>query len=94
MDLGRFFHLSPPLADIHLHGAEGVDGEPLVRVDGDAEEAGVGVDQLVLVPHHGVPQHTGVPEVSQVSHVLRTIKLGRVHLTQCIECGLGKKKKT
>ena len=94
MDLGRFFHLSPPLADIHLHGAEGVDGEPLVRVDGDAEEAGVGVDQLVLVPHHGVPQHTGVPEVSQVSHVLRTIKLGRVHLTQCIECGLGKKEKT
>ena len=77
--------LGTPLADVDLHGAEGVDGEPLVRVDGDAEEAGVGVDQLVLVPHHGVPQHTGVPEVSQVSHVLRTIKLGRVHLTQCIE---------
>ena len=77
--------LIPPFADVQLHGAESVDGEPLVRVDGDAEEAGVGVDQLVLVPHHGVPQHTGVPEVSQVSHVLRTIKLGRVHLTQCIE---------
>ena len=69
-----------PFANVELHGAEGVDGEPLVRVDGDTEEAGVGVDQLVLVPHHGVPQHTGVPEVSQVSHVLRTIKLRRVHL--------------
>ena len=77
--------LGSSLSDIQLHGAEGVDGKPLVRVDGDTEEAGVGVDQLVLVPHHGVPQHTGVPEVSQVSHVLRTIKLGRVHLTQCKE---------
>ena len=75
----------PPLADIDFHGAQSVDGVTLVRVDGDAEEAGVGVDQLVLVPHHGVPQHTGVPEVSQVSHVLRTIKLRRVHLTQCIK---------
>ena len=28
----------------------GVDGEPLVGVDSDTEEAGVGVDQLVLVP--------------------------------------------
>ena len=42
--------LRPPLAHVQLHGAEGVDGEPLVRVDGDAEEAGVGVNQLVLVP--------------------------------------------
>ena len=42
--------LGPPLAHVQLHGAEGVDGEPLVRVDGDTEEAGVGVDQLVLVP--------------------------------------------
>ena len=42
--------LSPPLAHVQLHGAESVDGEPLVRVDGDTEEAGVGVDQLVLVP--------------------------------------------
>ena len=36
--------LVPPLAHVQLHGAEGVDGEPLVRVDGDTEEAGVGVD--------------------------------------------------
>merc|ERR1712142_1202587 len=32
--------LVPPLADVQLHGAEGVDGETLVGVDGDTEEAG------------------------------------------------------
>ena len=40
--------LGSSLSDIQLHGAEGVDGKPLVRVDGDTEEAGVGVDQLVV----------------------------------------------
>merc|ERR1719330_1553354 len=41
--------LVPPSANVQLHGAEGVDGVPLVGVNGDTEEAGVGVDQLVLV---------------------------------------------
>merc|ERR1711884_355005 len=40
--------LVPPLAHVQLHGAEGVDGEPLVGVDGDTEEAGVGVDQGMM----------------------------------------------
>ena len=40
--------LGAPLAHVDLHGAEGVDGIPLVGVDGDTEEAGVGVDQLVV----------------------------------------------
>merc|ERR1712045_929708 len=40
--------LGSPLANVDLHGAEGVDGVPLVGVDSDTEEAGVGVDQLVL----------------------------------------------
>ena len=72
--------LGTPFADIELHGAEGVDGEPLVRVDGDTEEAGVGVDQLVLVPDHRVPENAGVPEEGEVSHVLRAVKLGGVDL--------------
>merc|ERR1712045_976605 len=72
--------LVPPLANVQLHGAEGVDGEPLVGVDGDTEEAGVGVDQLVLVPHHGVPQDAGVTQVGEVSHVLGTVIDRRVHL--------------
>ena len=74
--------LRPPLANVQLHGAEGVDGEPLVRVDGDAEEAGVGVDQLILVSNHGVPEDTGIAKVSQVSHILRTVKLGGIHLAR------------
>ena len=68
----------PPLAEIELHGAEGVDGVTLVRVDGDTEEAGVGVDQFILVSDHGVPEDTSVTEESEVSHVLvdlvRTLK--------------------
>merc|ERR1719330_1761148 len=77
--------LRPPLADVQLHGAEGVDGEPLVGVDGDTEEAGVGVDQLVLVSDHRVPEDASVTEESQVSHVLAVIKLGGVDLAD----GLG-----
>ena len=72
--------LSPPLAHVQLHGAEGVDGEPLVRVDGDAEEAGVGVDQLILVSDDRVPEDTGVTKEGQIGHVLGTVELGRVHL--------------
>ena len=41
--------LVPPLAKVDLDGSGGVDGEPLIRVDGHAEEAGVGVDQLAHV---------------------------------------------
>ena len=72
--------LGTPLAHVDLHGAEGVDREPLVGVDGDAEEAGVGVDQLVLVPHHGVPQDAGIAKEGQVGHVLGTVELGGVDL--------------
>ena len=77
--------LIPPFADVQLHGAESVDGEPLVRVDGDAEEAGVGVDQLVLVPHHRVPENAGVAEEGQVGHVLGAVELGRVDLANLPE---------
>ena len=72
--------LGTPFADIELHGAEGVDGEPLVRVDGDTEEAGVGVDQLVLVPDHRVPQDASVTEEGEIGHVLGAVELGRVDL--------------
>ena len=73
--------LRSPLSNVDLHGAEGVDGEPLVRVDGDTEEARVGVDQLVLVPHHGVPENAGITEEGEVSHFLGAVKLGGVDLT-------------
>merc|ERR1719400_2346188 len=76
--------LVPPLANVQLHGAEGVDGVTLVGVDGDTEEAGVGVDQLVLVPDHGVPEDASVTEEGEVSHVLRVVKLGGVDLADCV----------
>ena len=60
------------------------DGEPLVWVDGNTEEAGVGVDQLILVPNNRVPEDTGIPEVGEVSHVSGAVVDGRVHLTHLV----------
>merc|ERR1712012_696277 len=65
--------LIPPLANVQLHGAEGVDGEPLVGVDGDTEETRVGVDELVLVSDNRVPQDTGITKVGEVSHVIGAV---------------------
>ena len=41
--------LVPPLSKVDLDGGGRVDGEPLVRVDGHAEETRVGVDQFAHV---------------------------------------------
>ena len=38
--------LIPPLADVELDHAVGVDGVTLVRVDDDAEQTGVGLDNI------------------------------------------------
>ena len=43
------------LSNIQLYGAEGVDGDSLVRVVSNAEETRVGVDELVLVADNRVP---------------------------------------
>merc|ERR1712045_11807 len=76
--------LRSPLSHVDLHGAEGVDGETLVGVDGDTEEAGVGVDQLVLVPDNRVPQDAGVTQEGEVSHVLGAVELWRVDLVNLV----------
>merc|ERR1711881_58859 len=76
--------LITPLANIELHGTEGVDGETLVGVDGNTEETRVGVDKLVLVPDNRVPQNTGITKVGEVSHVLTAVKLGRVNLAHSV----------
>ena len=74
----------PPLANVDLHGSLGVDGEPLVRINGNAEETRVGVDELILVPDNRVPQDTSIIEVSQTRHVIGTVKFGRVDLSNLI----------
>ena len=73
-------HLVSPLSQVHLHHSWGVDGEPLVGVDHHAEQAGVGVDQLGLVPGLQVPEDRGVVQERQVSHVFALLELGRVDL--------------
>ena len=73
-------HLVASFALVDGDGAVGVDGEPLVRVDGHAEQARVGVDQLDEVALLQVVEHRSVVEVGQVGHVLAFLVLGRVHL--------------
>ena len=58
----------------------GVDGEPLVRVDGDTEEAGVGVDQPLDISLVQVEQDGRIVEIGQVGHVLAAVVFGRVDL--------------
>ena len=76
--------LSPPQTNVHLHGTLGVDGETDVGVNGNTEETRVGVDKLVLVPNHRVPQDASIIEVSQTSHVFRAVKLGRIDLATLV----------
>ena len=72
--------LGPPFPHVQLHGGAGVDWVPLVRVDGDTEEARVGVDQLPLVPDDRVPENAGVAEEGEISHILGAVELGGVDL--------------
>ena len=81
-DVGPAFISS--LANIQLHGTEGVDGESLVGIDGDTEETRVGVDELILIPDNGVPQDASIIEVGQARHVIAAVKLGRVDLANLV----------
>ena len=67
-DVGRA--LIPTLANVYFHSPLGIDWETDVRVDGNAEKARVGVDQLALVPNHRIPQDAGIIQVRQVRHII------------------------
>ena len=76
--------LRTPLTDVDLHGTLSVDGEPLVRVDGDTEETRVGVNELILVPDNGVPQDASIIKISQTGHIIAAVKLGRIDLANLV----------
>ena len=77
-DVGRDF--IPPLTTVDSDSSHGVDGEPLVGVDGDTEETRVGVDESLNVSLLQVEQDGGVIEIGQVRHVLAAVVLGRIDL--------------
>jgi hypothetical protein len=52
----------------------------LVGVDHDTEKARVGVNDVALVSLSEVVEHGGLAQVRQLSAILNTIELGRVHL--------------
>jgi len=76
--------LRPPQANVQIHGTLGVDGEPLVGVDGNTEKARIGVDELILVPDNRVPQDTSIIQISQTSHIIRAVKLGWIDLSNLV----------
>merc|ERR1712088_552166 len=76
--------LLSPQAHVDLHGTLGVDGEANIGIDGNTEEARIGVDKLIDVPNHRVPQDTSIIQISQTSHIVRAVELGRVDLTNLV----------
>jgi hypothetical protein len=76
--------LGSTFAHIDLHSAQGVDGKSLVGIYGNTEKARVSVDQLIHIPDYRVPKNTGITQVSQIGHVIRAVKLGRVDLADLI----------
>ena len=74
----------PAHANINFHGALGVDGKALVRIDGNTEETRVGVDEFILVPDHRIPQNTSIIEIGQAGHIIRAVKFGRIDLSNLI----------
>ena len=57
-----------------------IDREPLVGVDGDAEEAGVGVDEEALVPGLQVVDHSRLGKVGHIGHILNQFVFWRILL--------------
>ena len=81
-DMGRTF--TSPQTHVDLHGTLGINWEPLVRIDGNTEQTRVGVNELILVPDHRVPQNTSIIQVSQAGHIFRAIKLWWIDLANLI----------
>ena len=80
--MGRTF--ASPQTHVDLHSTLGINWEPLVRIDGNTEQTRIGVNELILVPDHRVPQNTSIIEIGQASHILRAVKLWRVNLAHLI----------
>ena len=56
----------------------------LVWVNSNAKESRVSVDQLIDISDPQIPEDGRVIEISEVGHVLATVELWRIHLTDLI----------
>ena len=61
-----------------------MDTRYLIRVYGDTKEARVSVDELILVPNNRVPKDACIVQIRQTGHIITTVKLWRVHLSNLI----------
>merc|ERR1739848_809711 len=76
--------LLSPQAHVDRHGTLGVDGEANIGIDGNTEETRIGVDKLIDVPNHRVPQDASIIQICQTSHIVRAVEFGRVDLTNLV----------
>jgi len=60
------WNLISPLAQVDLDCSGGVDGVALVGVDGNTEQARVGIDELGLVARPEIVQNRSFIQVGQV----------------------------
>ncbi len=70
--------LVPPLAAVQLHRPRRVDREPLVRVHGDTEEAGVRLYRIIFVKESNIIKNTVWPDhISMKVILLDRPRIGR-----------------
>lgn len=74
----RHFRLS--LALVATDDVVVVHGKPLIGIDGDTEETGVGVDHELLVSLVQVVDNGGFGKVGHVGQIFEQLVLGRVLL--------------
>jgi hypothetical protein len=69
----------PSLSAVIVNHGGCVNGNHLVRVDGNAEKSRVGVDQVSLVTLVEIVEDGGFVQVREISTIFDTIELGRIH---------------
>jgi len=52
----------------------GIDRKAPEWIDGNAEEARIGVDKLILVSNHRIPQNTSIIEICQTYNRVSNLK--------------------
>ena len=68
VDMGRHFRFA--FVRVTLDNVRIVHRQPFIRVNGDAEQAGVGVDEEVLIPLLEIVDDSSLGQVRHVGHVL------------------------
>jgi hypothetical protein len=70
-----------PLSSIEVDGSHCVDGVALIRIHSNTEQAGVRIDEFLVVSPAEIEEDGRIIEIGQVGHILTTVELGGIHLS-------------